>query len=332
MAEVLSQSEIDALLNALSTGELDAETIKEEENTKKIREYDFRRPNKFSKDQLNTIAVISDNYCRLITTYLSAQLRTRATIKVASVEQMTYDEFIRSIPNPTILSVFGLEPLEGKAIYEINPNLVFYLIDRLFGGPGVDNVKARPLTEIEQQVVIKSINKMLLSFKEAWSNIIELAPKLDVLETNPSFTQIISPTEMVVLVTIEAKLGETEGFMNICLPCIVLEPIANKLNATFWYGSSAKEQTTEHLRSLKEKIRKSKVPIVAEIGRSKVALHDLLDLQIGDVVTLDRKKDESIDILIGSKVKFKARVGLSGSRLAVQITGTVQEEEWELYE
>jgi len=160
VAEVLSQSEIDALLNALQSGEIDAESIKQEESEKKVRVYDFRRPNKFSKDQLNTIEVIIENYCRLLTTFLSGQLRARVQCKVASVEQLTYDEFVRSIPNPTILNIFGLKPFEGKAILEINPHIVFYIIDRLFGGPGTSNIKGRPLTEIEQNIVIKTVKKI----------------------------------------------------------------------------------------------------------------------------------------------------------------------------
>jgi len=215
VAEVLSQSEIDALLNALQSGEIDAESIKQEESEKKVRVYDFRRPNKFSKDQLNTIEVIIENYCRLLTTFLSGQLRARVQCKVASVEQLTYDEFVRSIPNPTILNIFGLKPFEGKAILEINPHIVFYIIDRLFGGPGTSNIKGRPLTEIEQNIVIKTVKKMLNFFTEAWKSLIDLNPEFDNLETNPSFTQIVSPTEMVVLITLDMHLGETEGFMNI---------------------------------------------------------------------------------------------------------------------
>lgn len=326
MAEILSQSEIDALLNALQTGEIDAETIKQKENEKKVRIYDFRRPNKFSKEQLNTIEIISENYCRLITTYLSGQLRTRVQIKVASVEQLTYEEFIRSIPNTTILNIFGLLPFEGKGILEINPHLVFYIIDRLFGGPGTSNIKSRPLTEIEQIIVTKTVTRLLGYFKDAWANLVELQPKFESLETNPSFTQIVSPTEMVVLITLEMHLGETEGFANICLPCIMLEPISNNLNARFWYGTSQKKQTTEYLKYLKSKVKKAKVPVTASLGRATVSLKELLDLQKGDVISLETSINEEANIIIGSRTKFKGHVGLSGSHLAVQITSIIEGE------
>lgn len=326
MAEILSQSEIDALLNALQAGEVDAESMKKQESEKKIRIYDFRRPNKFSKEQLNTIEVISENYCRLITTYLSGQLRTRVQIKVASVEQLTYEEFIRSIPNPTIINVFGLSPFEGKAILEINPRLVFFIIDRLFGGPGTTNIQARPLTEIEQRVVIKTVSRLLDYFKEAWANLVELKPEFENLETNPNFTQIVSPSEMVVLITINMQLGETEGFANICLPCIMLEPIANNLNARFWYGTSAKEQTTEYLNYLKSKVKRASVQVTAVLGKTTITLKELLDLQKGDVIGLNTGVDEEININVGNTTKFKGKIGLSGSHLAVQITSVVEKE------
>lgn len=327
MAEVLSQSEIDALLNALQSGEIDAETIKKEEKEKKIRVYDFRRPDKFSKEQLNTIQIISENYCRLITTYLAGQLRTRVDIKVVSVEQLTYEEFIRSIPNPTVLNVFSLEPFEGKAILEINPSVIFYIIDRLFGGPGESSgIKGRPLTEIEQVIVKKTVMHMLEHFKEAWANLVEISPSFDTLETNPTFTQIVSPTEMVVLITLNMHLGEIEGFANICLPCFMLEPVSSKLSARFWYGISAKEQTSEYLQSLKMKVKKSKVPVIAKLGQTTITVKELLDLQKGDVITLEKNIKEYIDIIIGSETKFKGKVGLSGSHLGVQIIKPVLEE------
>jgi flagellar motor switch protein FliM len=326
VAEILSQSEIDALLNALQTGEVDAEAIKQKETEKKIRIYDFRRPNKFSKEQLNTIEVICENYSRLITTYLSGQLRIRVQVKVASVEQLTYEEFIRSIPNPTILNIFGLSPFEGKAILEINPHLVFFIIDRLFGGPGTTNVQARSLTEIEQKVVTKTVVKLLDYFKEAWANLIDLNPDFENLETNPNFTQIVSPTEMVVLITLNMQLGETEGFVNICLPCIMLEPISNNLNARFWYGTSAKEQTTEYLNYLKSKVKKATVQVTAILGQTTITLKELLDLQKGDVIGLDTKVEEEINISVGNSTKFKGKIGLSGDHLAVQILNVIEEE------
>lgn len=327
MADILSQSEIDTLLNALQTGEIDAETIKEEQNKRKIRVYDFRRPDKFSKEQLNTIEVISENFSRMLSTYFSGQLRTRILINIASVEQITYDEFTKSIPNPTILNIFDIFPLEGKAILEINPHLAFFTIDRLFGGPGVSNVKQRPLTEIEQLVMIKTVKKMLNFFKDAWSNLIDLNPEFDSLETNPSFVQIVSPTEMVVLITLNIKLGSEEGLINICLPCLMLEPIADKLNARYWYGTTTKEQSGADVDSLKNKVSTAKVIVSARLGKTALSVKDLLDLQKGDVISLEKPADSDVDLIVGSKPKFKGQIGVSGSKLAVQINRLVRMEE-----
>lgn len=327
MADILSQSEIDTLLNALQTGEIDAETIKEEQNKKKIRVYDFRRPDKFSKEQLNTIEVISENFSRMLSTYFSGQLRTRIHIKIASVQQITYDEFTKSIPNPSILNIFDIFPLEGKAILEINPHLAFFIIDRLFGGPGASNVKHRPLTEIEQLVMIKTVKKILGFFKDAWSNLTDLDPEFDSLETNPNFVQIVSPTEMVVLITLNLELGNEEGFVNICLPCLMLEPIANKLNARFWYSTTTKEQTVANVDTLKNKIEKARVPVAARLGKTMISVKELLDLQRGDVISLDKLVDSEVDLIVGSKPKFKGQIGISGSKLAVQINRLVPAEE-----
>ena len=261
MSEVLSQSEIDALLSALQSGEVDVDAIKSEETTRKIRVYDFRRPNKFSKDQLNTIEVIYENFCRLLTTSLSGTLRSRVIAKVASVDQVTYEEFVRSIPNPTILNVFSLYPLEGKGILEINPVVGFSIIDRLFGGPGLSSVKGRPLTEIERGVMERVIEKTLFLFHEAWSSMIDLEAVLENIEINPHFTQIVSPLEMVVIISINVQLTDTEGFMNICIPCIMLEPIADKLSTKFWFTSIGHAGSEDKSKSIRKVVELSLIHI-----------------------------------------------------------------------
>ena len=228
-ADVLSQAEIDELLSALSTGMVSTEEIETERRQKKVKVYDFKRPDKFSKDQLRTLQMIHENFARLLNTYLSAQLRTMVHLDVVSVDQLTYEEFIRSLPNPSVISVFQMNPLKGNAILEINPNIVFAIIDRLFGGPGLAPNKARPLTDIEETIMRRIIEKALTYFQEAWKQVIELSPKQGILETNPQFTQIVTPSDMVVIVTLQAKIGTVEGMLNLCLPYIVLEPVLRTL-------------------------------------------------------------------------------------------------------
>lgn len=324
MGEVLSQSEIDALLSALKSGDVDVDAIKSEESTRKIRVYDFRRPNKFSKDQLNTIEVINENFCRLMTTSLSGTLRSRVMAKVASVDQVTYEEFIRSIPNPTILNVFSLYPLEGKGILEINPIIGFSIIDRLFGGPGLSSVKGRPLTEIERGVMERVSERILSLFHEAWISMIEMDAVLENIEINPHFTQIVSPLEMVVIITINVQLADTEGFMNICIPCIMLEPISDKLNTKFWFTSTSSSQEDKTV-SIQKVVEKTSLPLTAVLGQTSISIQELLDLQMGDVIPLEQKKDNDLEVYVGGKLKYFAKPGTVGRNMGLRITNVNQE-------
>ena len=327
MSEVLSQSEIDALLSALSTGELDVEEIKTEEKSKKVKIYDFKRPDKFSKDQIRTLQMLHDSFARLLTTSLSAQLRTMVQIQVVSVEQLTYDEFVRSIPTLTTLTIFDMEPLEGSGILELGPNVTFPIIDRLLGGPGYAPERSRELTDIEEIIIGKILNRMLDYLQESWKNVVAFNPSLKSIETNPQFVQIVPPNDMVVLITLNAMIGRNDGIMTICLPYIVLEPILSKLSAHYWFASTRKETTVENLSLIKKKIEKAKVPIVVELGGAVIPIQELLQLQVGDVLPLDAPLNKEMEVKIGTRIKYKARPGLAGNRVAVQITSIVEEGE-----
>lgn len=325
--DVLSQAEIDALLSALSTGEVDADEIKEEEQQRKVKVYDFRRPDKFSKDQIRTLYMLHENFARLLNTYLSAQLRAMVQVSVASVDQLTYEEFIHSLPNPSVISVLEMSPLEGNAILEINPNIVFAIIDRLFGGSGQVAAKPRPLTDIEENIVRRVLGKTLESLAEAWKQVIPLKPVMEVIETNPQFSQIVPPNDMVVLITLQAKVGQAEGFINLCIPYLVIEPIMSKLSTTYWVAGNTRGSASEHIKSLQRRVEKIRVPIITELGKTTVSLQELLDLRKGDVLHLDTKITEDMQIIIGSHKKFLCKPGTMGSKLAVQITSVVREGE-----
>ena len=232
MTEVLSQSEIDALLSAISSGKsLDnIDTKRVEVEHRKIKIYDFKRPDKFSKDQIRTLQMMHENFARVTTTSLSAQLRTLVGIHVASVDQLTYEEFIRSVSNPSTLAMVSMDPLKGSSILEIDPSITFTIIDRLFGGPGESPKNLnRELTDIELSVMEGIIVRILGNLREAWSQVIDLRPRLGSIETNPQFAQMVSPNDMVVLITLETKVADVEGMMNFCIPYITIEPILSKL-------------------------------------------------------------------------------------------------------
>jgi flagellar motor switch protein FliM len=326
--DVLSQAEIDELLSNISSGAVSAEEIQSEERQRKVKIYDFKRPDKFSKDQIRTLSMIHENFARLFNTYLSAQLRTMVHIDVASVDQLTYEEFIRSLPNPSVIGVFQMSPLKGNAILELNPNIVFAIIERLFGGLGTPMAKPRALTDIEQAIVTRVINKALESFQEAWKQVVSIEPRMDVIETNPQFTQIVPPNDMVVIITLQAKIGQAEGLLNICIPYLVLEPIMSKLTTTFWVSNAvAKNDSNENMLVIQKKIERAWVPMTIELGRVTITVAEMLGLASGDVLQLETKVADELSILIGKQEKFKCKPGINGKKMAVQVTRVMKGDE-----
>lgn len=327
MTEVLSQNEIDQLLTAISSGDSEADDFKPVSDTRKIKIYDFKRPDKFSKEQLRTVSNMHETFARLTTTSLSAQLRSLVHVHVASVDQLTYEEFIRSIPTPTTLAVVNMDPLKGNAVLEIDPAITFCMIDRLFGGRGITATnKNRDLTDIEQSVMEGIIVRILANMREAWTQVIDLRPRLGQIETNPQFAQIVPPSEMVVLITLETKVGDEEGMMNFCIPYLTIEPIISKLSSQFWFSSVRRSSTTQYLGTLKEKLASVDMEVVAEVGSINLPVRDVLALKVGDVVRLSNTKvGEPFSLSVGNKKKFYCQPGIVGKKMAVQVTGKIED-------
>ena len=326
MSDVLSQNEIDQLLTAISSGDVPAAEEDAISDQRKIKIYDFKRPDKFSKDQIRTVSIMHETFARLTTTSLSAQLRTLINVRVASVDQLTYEEFIRSIPNPTTLAVIDMDPLNGSAILEIDPAITFSVIDRLFGGQGEPAKLTRDLSEIEQSVMENVIVRILSNLRESWGQVVDLRPQLSQIEANPQFAQIVPPTEMVVLVTLETRVGEVEGMVNLCIPYLTIEPIISKLSAHHWYSSTVRAGTTENFNVLSETIANIEVALTAEIGRTSIPVSEILALKSGDVIRLKEVslKDE-LKFKVGDKTKFLCRPGVVGNKIAVQIVKKIEE-------
>jgi flagellar motor switch protein FliM len=333
MTEVLSQEEIDQLLTAINAGDTEPEDIRPAADTRKIKIYDFKRPDKFSKEQIRTISMMHDTFARLTTTSLSAQLRSMVHVHVASVDQLTYEEFIRSIPTPTTLAIINMDPLKGNAILEIDPAVTFSIIDRLFGGTGEGTKSQHELTDIETSVMEGIIVRILGNMREAWTQVIDLRPRLGQIDTNPQFAQIVPPTDMVVLVTLETKVGDVEGMINFCIPYLTIEPIIGKLSTQFWFSTVHRGTTTENLNVLKEKLATVDVDVVAEIGRINIPIREVLSLQVGDVVRLFKTKvGDPYSLNIGNKRKFLCRPGVIGKKMAVQVikkTAELEQDEFE---
>ena len=333
MTEVLSQDEIDQLLTAISSGDAETEDTRQVAERKNIRIWDFRRPDKFSKEQIRTVSFMHETFARLTTTSLAAQLRSMVHVHVASVDQLTYEEFLRSIPSPTALAVINMDPLTGSAILEIDPAITFTIIDRLFGGPGEGSKINRELSEIERAVMESIIVRILGNMREAWSQVIDLRPRLGQIETNPQFVQIVPPTEMVVLVTLETKVGEVEGMMNFCIPYLTIEPIISKLSAQYWYSSVRRGATTENLNVLRERLSAIDVPLVAEVGHISLAMKDVMSLQPGNVIRLSGTRvGDPMTLKLGNRPKFDCRPGVVGKKLAVQVTRKIEDIEEDEFE
>lgn len=322
MGEVLSQAEIDALLNAISDGSVDEEAIKMS-TPQKIRVYDFKRPNKFSKGHLNSLLNIHESFCRALATFFSGNLHAVVDATVLSTEQVTYDEFTRSLPYPTILGIYSMNPLEGSALIELSPSLAFILVDRLLGGQGKETGKNRDLTEIEKKIVVSRLAKIVQLMGEAWSEIFDVKPQLTDMETNSQFTQIVAPNEMVVVVTIEVKIAESNGMINICLPYIVMKPILDKLNNLLLFSSGGKGISPEEKQLIREKIEWAKVPMKVYMGKTEITVQDLLHLEKGDVIPLYQEINEPLSVYVGEFMKFKGMPGLHGNKMAIQITKVI---------
>ncbi|GER65632.1 flagellar motor switch protein FliM [Weizmannia acidilactici] len=329
--EILSQSEIDALLSALSTGEMKAEEIKKEE-TQKVKVYDFKRALRFSKDQIRSLTRIHENFARILTTFLSAQLRTYVQITVASADQIPYEEFIRSIPKMTILTVYDVPPLEGSIIMEINPNIAYTMMDRMLGGYGDSINKIEKLTEIEKKLMTRIFEQMIDQLREAWSEIVDISPFLSELEVNPQFLQMISPNETVVVISLNTTIGDTSGMINLCLPQVVLDPMMPKLSGHYWMQQNDKQADPENIRLLEEGIKDAKVPLAVELGTTTIKIEDFLNLEIGDCIRLNQTIEEPLVVKVDKIPKFLGQPGKSGSKMAVQIMDIIEEGEVEKYE
>lgn len=317
--DVLSQSEIDALLSAISTGEMTAEDVKKDEETKKVKVYDFKRALRFSKDQIRSLTRIHENFARLLTTFFSAQLRNYVQITVVSVDQIPFEEFVRSIPNMTLINVFEVPPLDGNILMEINPNIAYSMLDRLMGGTGESHSNVDNLTEIETKIMTNLFERSFDNLREAWENVAEIDPILVELEVNPQFLQMISPNETVIVISLNTIIGETSGMINICIPHVVLEPIVPNLSVRYWMQSNTKQMSPEQQQVLETRVKEASLPVVTELGNTDISIQDFLTMQIGDVLQLNQKIEDPLLIKVGTLPKFTAQAGKVGSKMAVQI-------------
>ncbi len=326
MGEVLSQNEIDSLLQALSSGELDADEIGGSEEIV-AKNYDFRRPAKFSKEHLRTLEIIFEHYGRLVSTNLPVYLRKNIQVSVVNSEACTFSEFSTALANPVLLAIINFSPLGGNIMLEIAATLGFAMIDRMLGGQGDPLEKSRDFSEIELSIVEKVILTCVQLLREPWKNVIEINPILERIETNPQYAQIIAPSEMIAIVTISMKIGDVEGLMNVCLPYFTLESVMDKLNTKYWFSTmkdTSGEQFKEHIETL---LRKVDMPVKAVLGHSSITVNDFANLQLGDIIRLNSKVNTDLNVYVGNIRKFKALPGSNKDSYAVRVTSILREGE-----
>lgn len=326
MGDVLSQGEIDKLLQQLSAGDFDMDKMKGEEE-KTVKSYNFKRPTKFSKEHLRTLEIIFEHYGRLISTNLPVYLRKNVQVSVASSETFTFSEFTNALSNPIILGIIDFAPLNGSVILELQTNLGYAMLDRMLGGDGVPLSKNRDFSEIELVIIQKILIAMTQLLRDPWKNVVSIEPMLSRMETNPQFAQIIAPNDMVAIVTLNMKIGEVEGFMNFCLPFFTLESVMDKLNTKYWFSTARESKDDRYEEYIESMIKRAEIPVTAILGKSMINVSDFMSLQVGDCIRLDTKVDQDLEIYVGNIKKFTALPGADKDRYAVRITSVLREEE-----
>ncbi|AYE33453.1 flagellar motor switch protein FliM [Clostridium septicum] len=319
MAEVLSQNEIDALLSALSKGDVAPEELVEKDDKQKVKKYDFRSPQKFSKDHIRTLEMVHDSFARLVGNYLSGQLRKNVKVEIQSVEQITYQEFIHSIPNPTMITVFRMPPLQGNILLEMNPQFSFQILDILLGGTGDRKKYSKEFSEIDKNIISQITSDMISNLVLAWDGVLDVKPEFEGLETNPSANQTLGPNEPVALLSFSVELGRNTTYMNLCIPYLSVEKILDKLIVQYWFQTDEAALIEESRERLKEGLNPVEVSMHAEIGSTQVTVDDFLNLVIGDVLVLNTKSDNPIKVYVEDQECFIAKPGIVGKNMGIEL-------------
>lgn len=311
MEPTLSQEELDQLLQTLLPGAAEPEPVR-------IRPYDFKRPGKFAKDQVRTLAMLHENFARLMTGFFAASLRTRVEISVRSVNQFSYAEFIQGAVNPTVLGTFRLPPLPGTCVIEMSPNISLAIVDRVFGGAAAEAPPLRPLTEIEMAVMRRVFQQAMSSLQEAWQHVAEVRPELEAMETNPLFLQVAAPNDVLAVINLTVSVGEQMGHLALALPYMTVEPVLTRLSSHAWLAG-ARGASPEDAGALRRQVEAAPVEVVVQLGRVGLKVREFVRLRPGDVVVLDQPVAGDLLVLVDDRPAFYGRPGMVGTRMAVEV-------------
>lgn len=338
MSDVLDQNEVDALLSAVDTGEVEEagpdlrifSRRKPGAVPPEVRVYDFKRPERVSKDQMRSLETLHEGFARNFGAGLSGFMRTIVEVKVSNCDQMTYSEFIASLPNPTSFNLLTAEPLEGNVCLEISPLIVYPIIDRLLGGTNQELfIPQRPLTVIETRLVHKVTQRAIDSLREAWASIAELDFKLTDSESNPQLVQIVPPNEVVVVISFELKMTNRAGTMNLCFPYNVMEPVVDKLSSQSWFSAGKIAGDPEIAKQIAGKLHKAPLAVTGVLAETTITLADLLNLATGDLIVTETDAKSPVSLFIEGERKFTAHVGQIGGNRALRIDRAVDPKEAE---
>ncbi len=321
--EVLSQAEVENLLSSMdpeaeeSGRSLSPVAARPRE---KISVYDFKRPERVGKEQMRALQTMHEGFGRNFGAALSALLRTIVEAKLTSVDQLTYSEFVFSLENPTCFNLVNAEPLEGQLILDINPSILFPIIDRLLGGSTTSTPPARrPLTEIELRLVARITDLFLKEMQHAWENVVKLQLSVERVESNPQLVQIIPANEVVVLISFELIVGETRGMINLCIPFNSIERISNKLTSNSWVSYSKRPPTADTIRNLSQRLAEAPVEVVVELAQTNITTSDLIGLRVGDIIATEKDVHQPLLVSVEGRPKFQARPGQYKGRKAIEV-------------
>lgn len=318
MADVLDQSEVDALLAAVDSGAVEEEEqqaqifsrSRHDLDTVEIRPYDFKRPERVSKDQMRALQTLHEAFARNFGASLSGFLRTIVEVKVATCEQMTYSEFISSLPNPTSFNLIESSGLEGMICLEISPLIIYPIIDRLLGGTNQDLfIPQRPLTLIEMRLIGSVTNRGLAALSEAWAGIREMTFTINATESNPQLVQIVPPNEVVVVVGFELKMSNRAGTMNLCIPYNVIEPVVDELSAQSWFSAARTQRSEETEGRIAITLSRAGLVVTGLLAETTITLRDLIDMSVGDLIVTEKSAKEPAIICVEGEKKHLAHIG-----------------------
>lgn len=331
--EVLDQNEVDALLAAVDTGTVEevAESSRVFSRRRvnadhvEVRPYDFKRPERVSKDQMRALQTLHEGFARNFGASLSGFLRTIIEVKVATCEQMTYSEFIASLPNPTSFNLLNAPPLEGQICYEISPLIIYPIIDRLLGGTNQDLfIPQRPLTVIESRLINKVTERAIDALREAWESVRKLDFELTGNESNPHLVQIVPPNEVAIVIGFEVKMGNRAGTMNLCIPYAVIEPIMEDLAAQSWFSTGRLGRSDEIRSRISNQLNRASLEISGILAESSITLRDLVNLSVGDIITTEKPATEPAILAVEGEPKMLALIGRHKDARALRVLRKIE--------